>query len=68
MKIEENRLRLVTIKEACAYARMGKSRLHELIRDGKIDGRKDGYTTLIDLNSIDDYQAALPKIGPRKAS
>ena len=61
MTAPENRLRRVTIKEACAYARMGKSRLFQLIADGKIDSYKDGRSTLVDLNSVDRYHAKLPR-------
>jgi excisionase family DNA binding protein len=68
MKIEENRLRLVTVKEAGAYARMGKTRLFQLMAEGKITYRKNGRTTLVSLDSIDDYLASLPTVRPRKAA
>jgi len=64
----ENRMRRVTVKEACAYARMGKSRLFELIAAEKIDAYKDGRSTLVDLNSIDRYQAKLPKRAVRRVA
>ena len=64
--LPENKLRLVTIKEACAYGRMGKSKLYELIQDEKIIARKNGHDTLIDLNSIDAYQATMPRFFPRR--
>jgi excisionase family DNA binding protein len=54
--------RLVEIKEACRYARMGRTRMFLLIRDGKIDAYKDGRRTLVDLNSVDQYQNALPRV------
>jgi excisionase family DNA binding protein len=62
----ENRMRLVTIPEACKYARCAKSKLYQLIGEGKIVAVKDGHATLIDLNSIDAYHASLPRIEPRQ--
>jgi hypothetical protein len=50
------------------YGCMSHTRLYELIAAGKINAYKDGNKTLIDLNSVDARQAALPKIKPRKAS
>jgi excisionase family DNA binding protein len=54
-----------TVKEACQYGRFGLTKCYELINQGKIDAVKDGTkTTLIDLDSIDRYQKALPKFVP----
>lgn len=58
--------RLAKIREACEYARIGKSKLYTLINAGKIDAIKEGRSTLIDLNSIDRYYADLPKMVPRR--
>ena len=62
MTLPENRLRRVTVKEACAYARVGRTKLYRLIAKGKVDAYKDGVFTLVDLNSIDRYHSTLPKI------
>lgn len=62
---EPNKQRLVKIKEACTYAKVSKSRLHELLAAGKIHAYKSGRATLIDLKSIDDYYASLPRQEPR---
>jgi hypothetical protein len=50
---ETRPLRLATVKEACAYAKMGKSKLYERMRDGDIVGYRRQKTTLVDLDSID---------------
>jgi excisionase family DNA binding protein len=54
--------RLVPLKEACAYARMGRDTLYKWIRAGRIDAYKDGSRTLIDLNSVDKFHNSLPRI------
>lgn len=46
-------LRLATVKEACAYGRMGHSKLYAKIKAGTIRAYKDDKRTLIDLDSID---------------
>jgi excisionase family DNA binding protein len=45
--------RLATVKEACAYAKMGHSKLYLKINAGTVVAYKDGKRTLIDLDSID---------------
>jgi hypothetical protein len=45
--------RLATIKEACAYAKMGKSKLYRKLAAGDISAFKRDSQTLVDLNSID---------------
>jgi hypothetical protein len=52
--------RLASFKEALIYGRLGKTRAYELIAAGKIKVRKDGRNTLVDLDSIDEYQRTLP--------
>lgn len=54
--------RLVKVKEALVYGRFGRTKLYELIAAGKIEAYKDGGTTLVDLDSIDRYQASLPQL------
>lgn len=63
---DENKLRRVPVKEAMRYARMGHSKLYELIAEGKIDAYRDRGRTLIDLNTVDRYQASLEKIKPKR--
>lgn len=66
MKISKSKAgkRLATVKEACAYARMGHSKLYLKISDGTVKAYKDGKRTLVDLDSID--ATLVPwKPGPR---
>ena len=64
----ENRLRRVTIKEACEYGRMSRATLYRLMDEGTVRAFKQGRITLVDLNSIDEYQTKLPNYSPRRAS
>jgi hypothetical protein len=59
--------RLVSVKEALRYGKFGLTKLYHLISDGKIEARKDGHTTLVDLNSIDAYQKSLPRLVGRRS-
>jgi Helix-turn-helix domain len=52
--------RLASFQEALRYGRFGKTRAYELINAGKIKAVKDGRNTLVDLDSIDEYQRTLP--------
>jgi excisionase family DNA binding protein len=45
--------RLATVKEACAYAKMGKSKLYQKINTGEIKAYRREGQTLVDLDSID---------------
>jgi excisionase family DNA binding protein len=45
--------RLATVKEACTYGRMSRSKLYELIKAKRVIAYKSGTRTLIDLDSID---------------
>ena len=54
--------RLVPFKEALRYGSWGKDRTYQLIREGKILAVKDGRKTLVDLNTVDSYQASLPAL------
>lgn len=49
--------RLATVPEACAYAKMGRSKLYGKIRGGDIKAFKRGTQTLVDLDSIDALNA-----------
>lgn len=45
--------RLLTVKEACEGAKMGRTKLYEKINAGDIVAYKRGRRTLIDADSID---------------
>ena len=60
--------RLAEFKAACAYGKFGVTRAYELIAAGKITAFKDGRKTLVDLNTIDAYHRALPRLIMRGAA
>ncbi len=57
-------LRLASVKEACAYAKCGATKLYELMGEGKIAARRMFGKTMIDLDSVDAWHHSLPKIDP----
>jgi excisionase family DNA binding protein len=54
--------RLVAIKEAARYSHISRSRIYQLLAANRIKAYKDGHRTMVDLNSIDDYQNSLPEL------
>ncbi|WP_245343920.1 helix-turn-helix domain-containing protein [Bradyrhizobium japonicum] len=58
--------RLVTVKEACAYLRVGRTKIYQLINAGKIVAYDRNGRTFIDLDSVDAYNAATLKRIPPK--
>ena len=60
--------RLVSVKRALEYADMGRTQLYEKIHANVIRAYKRGGKTMIDLNSIDDKNEALPPFVPRKST
>ena len=60
--------RLVKVKEACAYGRIGETELYEYLHDGTIKAYKRRSTTLVDLDSIDAFYASLPPFSTRGAT
>jgi len=58
------RRRLITLKESLKHLRVGRTKAYELINSGKIVAYKQGHQTMIDADSIDAFQAALPRIAP----
>jgi hypothetical protein len=56
--------RWATRKEAMAYARLGATTVHHLMRTGRILAKKlSPKKVLIDLNSIDAFYESLPTVG-----
>ena len=49
-----------TVAGACAYGGFSRSAAYRLLGAGKLKAVKQGSTTLILGNSIDDYLASLP--------
>ncbi|MDZ4692255.1 helix-turn-helix domain-containing protein [Terricaulis sp.] len=65
--------RLYTVKQFCAAYGMGRTRLYDLIAQGKIEAVKDGPKTLIPTESAEAWAASLPRFksgaaaAPRRA-
>ncbi|CCD89990.1 protein of unknown function [Bradyrhizobium sp. ORS 285] len=57
--------RLVEFKDGCRYGKFGKTKAYELIAREQIKAYKMGGKTLIDLDSIDEYHASLPRVESR---
>jgi hypothetical protein len=51
-------------KEAMTRARIGATKLHELISQNRIRARKLDGKTLVDLNSVDELIENSPAVGP----
>jgi hypothetical protein len=60
-------MRLATVREACDYGRFGHTKCYDYINEGKIVAYKRGRRTMIDLDSIDAFNASLLRITPKEA-
>jgi hypothetical protein len=58
------RRRLITFKEGLKHLCVGRTKAYELINSGKIIAYKQGHQTMLDADSIDAFQAALPRVVP----
>jgi excisionase family DNA binding protein len=64
--IDNNRQRrLVEFKDGCRYGKFGKTKAYELIAQERIRAYKMGGKTMIDLDSVDEYHASLPRVESR---
>jgi excisionase family DNA binding protein len=57
--------RLVEFKAGCRYGKFGKTKAYELIAQERIRAYKMGGKTVIDLDSVDEYHASLPRVESR---
>jgi hypothetical protein len=57
-----------TMRDVEQTRRMSRRKQYALLNAGLIRAKKDGLHTLIDLQSVDDYQASLPDFDPTKSS
>ena len=62
---DNKRRRLAEFKDGCRYEKFGKTKAYELIAREQIRAYKMGGKTLIDLDSIDEYHASLPRVESR---
>jgi excisionase family DNA binding protein len=54
--------KLMSFKAGCAKAGYGRSKMYDLIAEGRITAYKDGHQTKIDEDSLDAHMAALPRL------
>ena len=59
------RRRLAEFKDGCRYGKFGKTKAYELIAHARIRAYKMGGKTMIDLDSVDEYHASLPRVETR---
>ena len=57
--------RLVEFKDGCRYGKFGKTKAYELIAQERIKAYKLGGKTMIDLDSVDEFHASLPRVESR---
>ena len=57
--------RLVEFKDGCRYGKFGKTKAYELIAQEQIKAYKLGGKTMIDLDSVDEFHASLPRVESR---
>jgi excisionase family DNA binding protein len=57
--------RLLEFKDGCRYGKFGRTKAYELIAQERIRAYKIGGKSLIDLDSIDEYRASLPRVESR---
>lgn len=57
--------RLVVFKDGCRYGKFGKTKAYELIAQERIKAYKLGGKTMIDLDSVDEFHASLPRVESR---
>jgi excisionase family DNA binding protein len=61
------RRNLIPIKTALERGHFKRTKAYRLIAEGKIIAYRDGQRTLVDADSLDAYQASLPRVGPNNA-
>lgn len=57
--------RLAEFKQGCRYGKFGKTKAYELIAQQRIRAYKMGGKTMIDLDSVDEFHASLPRVESR---
>ena len=57
--------RLIEFMDGCRYGKFGKTKAYELIAEERIRAYKMGGKTMIDLDSVDEYHASLPRVETR---
>lgn len=52
----------LTIEDATTYCGIGRTKIYELIREGKLTARKAGKRTLLLTEELDAYVRSLPAL------
>jgi len=55
----------LSVSEACAVARIGRTRIYEEIRAKRLPARKNGRRTIILADDLRRYLEALPAVGSK---
>lgn len=55
----------MTPTQAATAAGRSRSRIYELIREGRIAARKDGVSTLVETSELSRWIKSLPRIEPQ---
>jgi hypothetical protein len=58
------RRNLIPIKAALRKGCFGRTKVYELVAEGKIVAYAQGGQTMVDADSLDVYQASLPRLVP----
>jgi hypothetical protein len=53
-----------TMRDVEETRHISRRKQYQLLKLGLIKAKKDGFRTLIDLQSVDDHQASLPDYQP----
>ena len=64
-KDDNKQRRLAEFKDGCRYGKFGKTKAYELISQQRIRAYKMGGKTMIDLDSVDEFHASLPRVESR---
>jgi excisionase family DNA binding protein len=64
----EHLTEIVTVQEACAILRMGRTTLYEMLATGRLRARKLGSRTVFRRSDIDEFLKNLPAMPVRAKS
>jgi len=64
-EIQMNSPLAYTVSEACAAARIGRTRFYEAVRSGALRVRKHGKRTLVLCEDLRQWLESLPAIEPK---
>ncbi len=66
--MEQTSAILVSVKDACAMVSCSRPTLYKHMREGRITAKRSGGRTLIPVDSLREYAAALPDMMPTQPS